>query len=350
MGPRRLAALERAAAGHLASTWPRPWGRGDATSPASAFTFDQASTWPRPWGRGDRAVAPRSKVLRLASTWPRPWGRGDTYLFDQGLKLVGFNVAAAVGPRRCGRLAAGEHDHAASTWPRPWGRGDLNALHAAGFRCEASTWPRPWGRGDTATDQAPATAKLLQRGRGRGAAEISQPRREQERRGRASTWPRPWGRGDGAEPEVGQRPDAASTWPRPWGRGDRLPAVGRPRAAGASTWPRPWGRGDDDPRGAPPGQKDRFNVAAAVGPRRSARPASVAEGCDLLQRGRGRGAAEMTRPRRTGPPTRALQRGRGRGAAEITARPLSRRAATGFNVAAAVGPRRWRRSRPWPGS
>ena len=253
--------------GATASTWPRPWGRGDwrsCTPPWATASLQrgrgrgaaeietansgrdgrEASTWPRPWGRGDDKAKYDGIGGADASTWPRPWGRGDDAAEGAGHEgPPGFNVAAAVGPRRCGRVArrrrqVARFNVAAAVGPRRCQ--DLTRRLDAE---RASTWPRPWGRGDGGADHRPPAAR------------------------RASTWPRPWGRGDGAGADDLGGFGCASTWPRPWGRGDWLAVMLR---SVVKMLQRGRGRGAAEIR--QPVDKDApaagFNVAAAVGPRR----------------------------------------------------------------------------------
>src|SRR5438132_529191 len=106
-------------------------------------------------------------------------------------------------------------------WPRPIGRGIAAVEQSQPGVVVASMWPRPIGRGiGHAMTETLGDAYPLQCGRGRSAAESSDPDPDRERSQEASMWPRPIGRGIqrvlAAEPAVLLR---ASMWPRPIGRG-----------------------------------------------------------------------------------------------------------------------------------
>src|SRR6266568_2500160 len=155
----------------LASTEPRPRGRGWAEGRARRGVRGLASTEPRPRGRGWR-VPPRGRQRPdRASTEPRPRGRGWGHAEEAGdlMDLLQRSPDLAVGdgvqrarraPRvrrfngaptsRSGmarRLRDAARPGDASTEPRPRGRGWHHpALHGDG-RPHASTEPRPRGRG-----------------------------------------------------------------------------------------------------------------------------------------------------------------------------------------------------------
>ena len=65
----------------MASTGPRPRGRGMIYDDDKDFKGEPASTGPRPRGRGMDNVLICSEIHTDASTGPRPRGRGMTMAF-----------------------------------------------------------------------------------------------------------------------------------------------------------------------------------------------------------------------------------------------------------------------------
>jgi len=159
--------------GVLASTGPRPRGRGWNGPGRSRPRSRCASTGPRPRGRGWAALGRPPFAQRLASTGPRPRGRGW-----RQRQIGEENVAtASTGPRPRGRGWAGfpgNYDQlgVASTGPRPRGRG-WRPRGGRGRRhvLSASTGPRPRGRGWLQVVLVPPRLVRLQRGRARAGAD-----------------------------------------------------------------------------------------------------------------------------------------------------------------------------------
>ncbi len=107
-----------------------------------------ASTGPRPGGRGNFGINTITPCGQIASTGPRPGGRGNIVArksVDES--SVSFNGAAPGGARkqRESRLVdAGRIN--ASTGPRPGGRGNVRwAIRNGRAALFASTGPRPGG-------------------------------------------------------------------------------------------------------------------------------------------------------------------------------------------------------------
>jgi len=182
-----------------------------------------ASTGPRPRGRGWEPVCRQRhrRVVVLQRGRARAGADGGATATITSAALPGFNGAAPARARmgrwmgagwwgwRCfngaaparARMAAlrdGQNPASlhASTGPRPRGRGWDKRRPSRG-RCQrASTGPRPRGRGwPVAPWTAQADNDRLQRGRARAGADGNLDRRLAPRAGRASTGPRPRGRG-----------------------------------------------------------------------------------------------------------------------------------------------------------
>ena len=90
----------------IASTGPRPFGRGNRHGYIGIIDFRGASTGPRPFGRGNLMKKSLDEIKQeLASTGPRPFGRGNTL---SPLKRKPRCFCASTGPRPFGRGNWGE--------------------------------------------------------------------------------------------------------------------------------------------------------------------------------------------------------------------------------------------------
>ncbi len=301
-----------------ASTGPRPRGRGSDAERIPHRDPEHASTGPRPRGRGSLTLKVGTSLLGQASTGPRPRGRGSRAMEAGGIGGGGgFNGAPTTwsGIGVTVRLAVSVV--AASTGPRPRGRGSPPPARRRAPVLEASTGPRPRGRGSMPRENAIGCARAASTGprpRGRGSMfAIGQVLNVL----RASTGPRPRGRGSWSSPTsstlrkplqrgpdhvVGDRRRRAAPPSRSRGFNGAPTtwsgiAGGRPRAfhgLAASTGPRPRGRGSMV-RGA------RWSGAgvASTGPRPRGRGSEATEAkvaalfsASTGPRPRGRGSAE----------------------------------------------------------
>jgi len=156
-----------------------------------------ASTGPRPRGRGNHVDFTITCFQNPASTGPRPRGRGNRTKMPTPIDKEMLQR---------GRARAGAE---ISSW---W-------LHSKATRI-ASTGPRPRGRGNLTTELCRAVKLKLQRGRARAGAEIGFAVCRAGLLLRASTGPRPRGRGNWNISDRGETTRLASTGPRPRGRGN----------------------------------------------------------------------------------------------------------------------------------
>ena len=160
-----------------------------------------ASTGPRPRGRGMHPHRPRPPKLIMTSTGPRPRGRGmaattssptPSTSLQRGRARAGaewvvqsgvtkqnchFNGAAPARARNGQLWNDPRRRDYTSTGPRPRGRGMDSYEHALASSSLTSTGPRPRGRGMNAKiAHSQLVPIILQRGRARAGAEC-QPRR-----------------------------------------------------------------------------------------------------------------------------------------------------------------------------
>jgi len=210
--------------------------------------------------------------LELASTGPRPRGRGDLAASDLGLGCwfplqrgrAHGGAETGLAPVTCKRCDG------ASTGPRPRGRGDQPRRTATDRLLPSFNGAAPTGaRRHSGMAMSRMSSSELQRGRAHGGAETSNGMRTRLRRFQASTGPRPRGRGDaqttvcltdfsegfnGAAPTGARRLIRSPGWTRgalalqrgrAHGGAETLQlAGGHPDPLAASTGPRPRGRGD----------------------------------------------------------------------------------------------------------
>ena len=246
----QVTALSRRAA-HIASTGPRPRGRGISTVAGTWTACDVelqrgraragAEFSTRSASRGDAstcfngAAPARARNSRMhavaptsASSLQRGRARAGAEFAHQSRGRSGasgqcFNGAAPARARNWRDLASvGEHARCelqrgraragaelrimryardgaiamldASTGPRPRGRGIAVVSAMRCCHCAASTGPRPRGRGISDTARIVPASSALQRGRARAGAEFM-PTAGRRAHGTASTGPRPRGRG-----------------------------------------------------------------------------------------------------------------------------------------------------------
>ncbi len=157
----------------LASTEPRPRGRGWDEPDEQAPRVDPASTEPRPRGRGWGGDLETKALGWLLQRSPDlAVGDGGTEPVSPG-RGVGFNGAPTSRSGMVVAILGDLHAVAASTEPRPRGRGWRVRVHMHWQYADASTEPRPRGRGWHGVAPLPV------------------------RNRRASTEPRPRGRGWG---------------------------------------------------------------------------------------------------------------------------------------------------------
>ena len=176
-----------------ATTWSRKAGPGSTTT--TAISLLQRG---RDHVVAEGTVAARELVRRLASTGPRPRGRGRDFRAHHDARLFG----ASTGPRPRGRgrarpapppPPAPRFNGAATTWSRKGHRAYARYREIIGFNGAATTWsrkddpvarqvaiisaastgPRPRGRGRAEPEATAVGARTLQRGRDHVVAEGS---------------------------------------------------------------------------------------------------------------------------------------------------------------------------------
>ncbi len=209
--------------------------------------------------------------LRIASMWPRHCCRGK----DCVSVSETFTANASMWPRHCCRGKPPTATHArklssASMWPRHCCRGKYGYMPSGWGFDSASMWPRHCCRGKDSQPRHARCERRLQCGRGIAAAERLH-----------------------CLPLQCRGHQQASMWPRHCCRGK---TVFSPRTAKAMS--------------------ARFNVAAALLPRKGVSRGTLAASDGRLQCGRGIAAAERPKPEKEPKKMGQLQCGRGIAAAE----------------------------------
>ena len=248
-----LAAVERkwthemGAAARQASTEPRPRGRGEFLAevgpPHEGQSFNGATT-SRPWRAPPAPNTASPRYCFNGATTSRPWR--ERTCPGPAPTAPCFNGATTSRPwRDIPDYTHASQQGAASTEPRPRGRGETTNTPCSPPRSPASTEPRPRGRGEIEETDAPGKKGRLQRSHDLAAVERRmkaigyrvriQLQRSHDLAAVERRWTPSW-------PSAASTRFNGATTSRPW-RGGRWAVSGRGEQH-ASTEPRPRGRGE----------------------------------------------------------------------------------------------------------